>query len=78
MIQLSNLVDLRETVAANSLNRFDQMRAANISTNLAPGFTQGDALALIDKIADEVLPATARTDLAGQAHEFKTSGRASR
>lgn len=74
MIQLSNLVDVVETVAANSLNRFNQMRAATITASLAPGVTQGEALAFLDRTADEVLPASARTDLAGQSREFRSAG----
>jgi multidrug efflux pump len=73
MIQLSNLVDVRETVAARSLNRFNQMRAATITANLAPGYTQGDGLDFLDKTATEVLPATDRTDVSGSSREFLTA-----
>ncbi|MEJ1156998.1 efflux RND transporter permease subunit [Prosthecomicrobium sp. N25] len=73
MIQLSNVVDLRENAAANSLNRFNQMRAATITASLGSGVTQGEALDFLDKAAEEVLPATARTDVAGQSREFRNS-----
>ena len=74
MIQLSNLVDVRETVAARELNRFNQMRAATITASLAPSVTTGDALAFMDKIAAQVLPKSARTDVAGQSREFRSAG----
>lgn len=73
MIQLSNVVDVRETVAARSLNRFNQMRAATITANLAPGYTQGDGLAFLDKAAAEVLPPSDRTDLSGSSREFRSA-----
>jgi multidrug efflux pump len=73
MIQLSNLVELQESVAANSLNRFNQMRAAQITASLAPGYSQGEALAYLDKVAEEVLPKSARTDVSGQSREFRNS-----
>ena len=39
MIQLSNLVELRETVAAKELTRFNQLRSATVVAALAPGYT---------------------------------------
>ncbi|WP_343038644.1 efflux RND transporter permease subunit [Skermanella pratensis] len=37
MIQLSNLIEVREVVAPKELNRFNQLRAATISASPAPG-----------------------------------------
>ncbi|GAB4066413.1 efflux RND transporter permease subunit [Ancylobacter sonchi] len=74
MVQLANLVTVRETVAPQELKRFNQMRSATISANLAPGFSQGDALAFLDQSAREVLPDTVRTDVAGQSREFRAAG----
>ena len=75
MIQLSNLIDVRETVAPNSLNHFNQLRAATISASLAPGYSMGEALDFLDETAQRLLPASAQTDLDGQLREFvKSSG----
>jgi multidrug efflux pump len=41
LVQLANLVEVQETVAPRELNRFNRMRAAVISANLAPGHTAG-------------------------------------
>ena len=38
MIQLSNLVSLRETVAAKELNRYNQLRSATVYAALAPDY----------------------------------------
>lgn len=75
MVQLSNLVTVEETVAPNSLNRFNQLRAATISAGLAPGFSTGEALDFLDATAARILPPVAQTDVDGQLREFvKSSG----
>ena len=73
MVPLSNLVRVTETVAPRELNHFDQLRAATITANVAPGSTLGEALSALERIAEEVLPATAQIDYAGQSREFKTA-----
>jgi multidrug efflux pump len=74
MIQLSNLVQLRETVAPKELNRFNQFRSATITGNLAPGYSLGEALVFMESVADEVLPAQVRYDYAGESREFREAG----
>ncbi|MDO8838071.1 MAG: efflux RND transporter permease subunit [Parvibaculum sp.] len=73
MVQLSNLISVTETVAPNALNRFNQLRAATISANLAPGYSMGEAQAFLDEAARRLLPATAQTDVDGQLREFVKS-----
>jgi len=73
MVQLSNIVKVSETVAPRDLRRFNQLRAATISANLAPGTTLGDALAYLEQVADEILPGTVQTDYSGQSREFRDS-----
>jgi multidrug efflux pump len=74
MVQLSNLVNIHETVAPKELNRFNQLRSATISANLAPGVSQGEALAFLERAAQEVLPQGTQTDYAGQSREFREAG----
>ncbi len=73
MIPLSNLIDIRETVAPKELNHFNQLRAATITSYLAPGYTIGDGLAFLEKAAQEVLKGQAQVDYSGQSREFKES-----
>ncbi|MGE0120997.1 MAG: efflux RND transporter permease subunit [Dongiaceae bacterium] len=73
MVQLSNIVKITETIAPRDLRRFNQLRAATISANLAPGMTLGDALVFLEQAADETLPATVQTDYSGQSREFRDS-----
>ncbi len=71
MVQLSNIVSVRETVAPRELTRFNQLRAVTIQANLAPGYTLGEAIAAVNAAAADVLPAGTATDLTGQAREFR-------
>src|SRR5690606_9822837 len=75
MVQLSNLVTVEETVAPNSLNRFNQLRAATLSANLAPGISLGESPTGLDGTAARIVPGVAQTDVDGQLREFvKSSG----
>ncbi len=74
MVQLSNLVDVHEHVAPQSLNHFNRLRAVKVTATLAPGYAVGDALKAMDDAAKRALPPTAQTDLDGQSREFRKSG----
>jgi len=76
LVQLSNLVRLRETVGPKELNHFNRLRAAILSANVAPGYTLGEALQFLEGAAKEVLDASARTELDGPSREFRESGAA--
>jgi len=76
LVQLSNLVQLRETVGPKELNHFNRLRAAILSANVTPGYTLGEALQTLEAAAREVLDASARTELDGPSREFKESGAA--
>jgi multidrug efflux pump len=74
MIQLSNLVSVRETVAPKELNRFNQFRSATITGNIAPGYSLGEGLSFLETAANRILPSAARFDFAGESREFKEAG----
>ncbi len=73
MIQLDNLVELKETVAPPQLYRYNRFSSATVSTGLAPGVTLGEGLAEMDKIAKETLDDTFRTALDGDSKDFRES-----
>ncbi|MEO8536850.1 MAG: efflux RND transporter permease subunit, partial [Betaproteobacteria bacterium] len=75
MVQLSNLVDVKEGVAPQSLNHFNRLRSVKVTATLAPGYAVDEALAAMDRAAKAVLPVTAQTDLDGQSREFRKSGK---
>ncbi len=74
MVQLSNLVDVHEHVAPQSLNHFNRLRAVKVTATLAPGYAIKDALTAMDDAAKRALPPTAQTDVDGQSREFRKSG----
>jgi multidrug efflux pump len=76
LIPLANLVSLRNVADAGELRRFNRMRAATLEANLAPGYTLGEGLAALERIAREVLPAHAVIDYKGASREFRESSTA--
>jgi multidrug efflux pump len=71
MVQLSNLVDVRESLTARELTRMSQLRAADVTANVAPGYSEGEALAQLEAAARAVLPSSVQIDYNGQSREFK-------
>ena len=74
MVQLANLVDVREGVAPQSLNHFQRLRAVKITGTLAPGHTIDEVLKSFDAAAQKTLAGAAQTGLDGQSREFRASG----
>ncbi len=75
MVQLSNLVTVKEGVAPQSLNHFNRLRAVKVTGTLAPGYSIEDGLKAMDAAAKVALPGTALTDLDNQSREFRNSGK---
>lgn len=73
LVQLANVVKIRETVSPKELNHYNRVRSATISANLVPGVSLGDALDDLDEIAASALPAGINREYAGQSLEFKSS-----
>ena len=73
LVQLANVVNVRETVGPKELNHYNRVRSSTLSANLVPAVALGEALDALDRIAKENLPATVRHELAGQSKEFRES-----
>ena len=73
MIQLDNLVELKESVAPPQLYRYNRFKSATVSSGLAPGVTIGEGLDEMDRIAKETLDDSFRTALSGESKDFKES-----
>ncbi|TIH08550.1 efflux RND transporter permease subunit [Pseudomonas leptonychotis] len=73
MVQLSNLIEVRETVAPRELNHFNQLRAVTVSANVGSGYTLGEALAHLERTARTVFPAETQYDYTGTSRDFKES-----
>lgn len=72
MVQLSNLVEVKESVAPRELNHFDKVKAVKFQTLLAPGYSQGEALDYLEQSLKEIAP-DATFDFTGPSREFKNS-----
>lgn len=73
MIQMDNLVRLEETVAPPQLYRYNRYNSATVSAGLARGYSLGEGLEEMDRIAFEVLDDTFRTALEGESRNFRES-----
>jgi multidrug efflux pump len=73
MIQLSNLITIRETVAPRELNHFNKLRSARITGSVSPGYTLGQALEALEKVTVGVMGEDARMDYEGVSREFNQS-----
>ena len=73
MVQLSNLIEVRETVAPRELNHFNQLRAVTLSANVGAGHTLGEVLDHLETTAREIFPADTLFDYSGTSREFKES-----
>jgi HAE1 family hydrophobic/amphiphilic exporter-1 len=71
LVPLDALVDWKTTLGPQSVNHLNQFTAVTINFNLAPGVALGDATALIESAAKEVVPLTVRAQLQGEALIFK-------
>ncbi len=73
MIQMDNLVRLEESVAPPQLYRYNRFNSATVSAGLAPGYSLGEGLEEMDRIAASVLDETFRTALEGESRNFRES-----
>jgi HAE1 family hydrophobic/amphiphilic exporter-1 len=73
MVPLGSLATLNYTVGPMSVNHSGQLPSATISFNLREGVALGDAVAQINSLAREVLPASITTNFQGTAQEFQKS-----
>jgi multidrug efflux pump len=73
MIQLDNFVTLKETTAPPELYRYNRFVSATISSNLANGYTIGQGIEEMDRIAAKVLDDSFRTALDGDSKDFMES-----
>jgi multidrug efflux pump len=73
LIPLDNVVRSSEKSSPPQLFRFDRFVSATVSAGLAPGYTLGDGIKEMDRIADKVLDPSFHTSLAGASRDFAES-----
>ena len=75
LVPLSAVVTTRQTVGPQSINHIGQLPSVTLSFNLQPGVALGDALARVQQMARETLPATVTATPQGTAQAFEESMR---
>ena len=74
MASLANYVTLTKVYGPDLLNRFNMFQSIAVTGQPAPGYSSGDALAAIERVAAETLPAGFTYEYAGMTREEATSG----
>ena len=73
LIGLNNLVELTESSTPPQLFRYNRFVAATVFANPAKGYTLGQGIAEMDRIAAETLDDNFRTTLSGSSKDFVES-----
>jgi multidrug efflux pump len=75
MVPLSALITVERVVGPDQLERFNAFSAAKVTGNPAPGYTSGEAIAVMEEVARQALPQGAQIAWTGSAYqELQTSG----
>ena len=74
MIPLASLARVRYDAGPDSMTRFNNLPAVKILGAGAPGMSSGQAIAEVERIAREVLPADFSFDWGGASYQEKKSG----
>jgi len=73
LVQLDNVVTLKESISPTTRLRYNRYVSATISGGLAPGIALGEAIQEMDKITSNILDPTFTTSLAGESKDFAES-----
>ncbi|MDE6383100.1 MAG: efflux RND transporter permease subunit [Paramuribaculum sp.] len=73
MASISNFVKLTPTYGPDLLNRFNMFQSISVTGNPAPGYSSGDALAAIERVASQTLPQGYGYEFSGMTREEANS-----
>ncbi len=73
LVPLSSLATITQNTGPLAVTHQGQLPAVSISFNLKPGVALGEAVAAVDRIARQTLPATIQTSFQGTAQAFQSS-----
>lgn len=77
MIPLKSLINTRFSNAPTLISRFNGFPAAKITGGAAAGYSSGQAMAVMEELADTLLPPGMTYAWSGEAYQEKTTGGAS-
>jgi HAE1 family hydrophobic/amphiphilic exporter-1 len=73
LVPLNTVAKLTYDVGPLSINHLGQLPAVTISFNLRPGVSLGDAVSAVNRVSQQMLPATISTSFQGTAQAFQSS-----
>ena len=73
MIQLDNLVKIKESSSPPTLYHYNRYKSATVSANLANGKTLGEGIGEMQKIAGKLLDKSFNTALSGSSRDYAES-----
>jgi len=74
MVPLGTLLDVRSTLGAELVTRYNMYPAAAVYGNAAAGFSSGQALSLMEQVADDALPPGMAVDWTATAYQESRIG----
>ncbi|NGN96139.1 efflux RND transporter permease subunit [Grimontia sp. S25] len=74
MIPLSTLIDVEQVFEPDVAWRYNMYRSAVIQGSPAPGYSSGDAIAAMERVAAEMLPQGYQYEWTGMAYQEKQAG----
>jgi len=73
MVQLDNVIKMEENSSPPMLYHYNRFKSATVSANLAKGYTQGDGIKEMQRIAAKFTDDSFNTALAGSSRDFAES-----
>lgn len=73
MASLSNFVTLKKVYGPDLLDRFNMFQSISVTGSPAPGFSSGDAIAAINRVAEQTLPQGYGFEFSGMTREEEGS-----
>ncbi|MGE0310342.1 MAG: efflux RND transporter permease subunit [Lautropia sp.] len=77
MIPLASLITVKSVVGPEQLERFNGYVAAKVLGSAKPGYSSGEGIAAVERVARAVLPQGYSIEWTGQAYQEKRTGNAS-
>ncbi|GAW68242.1 multidrug transporter [Geoanaerobacter pelophilus] len=73
LVPLDTIATISKTIGPLTVNHLQQLPAVNISFNLRPDVSLGDAIAIVDQLAPSILPPGVTKQFQGTAQAFQSS-----
>ena len=74
MIPINALINVKEMIGPQNLTHYNMYRSIQINGAAAPGYSSGDAMAAMDRISKEVLPASYGYEWSGMSYQETLAG----